>query len=76
MELIQPAKRRYNFSDDWVTKITSFDTLDFQELKDKRVALFIQNSVADQKYYSVLTSLSFRTVLFIYFKSLSEKLRA
>ncbi len=47
------------FSDDSVAKVTSFDTIDFQELRDKRVALFIQNSVADQKYYSVLTSLFF-----------------
>jgi len=47
------------FSDDSVAKVTSFDTLEFQEFRDKRVALFIQNSVADQKYYSVLTSLFF-----------------
>ncbi|MEO8087790.1 MAG: type IV secretory system conjugative DNA transfer family protein [Bacteroidota bacterium] len=47
------------FSDDSVATVTSFDTLDFQEFRDHPVALFIQNSVADQKYYSVLTSLFF-----------------
>jgi type IV secretion system protein VirD4 len=47
------------FSDDSVAKVTSFDTIYFHEFRDKRVALFIQNSVAEQKYYSVLTSLFF-----------------
>ena len=47
------------FSDESVAKVTSFDTLNFQDFRDRRVALFIQNSVADQKYYSVITSLFF-----------------
>jgi len=47
------------FNDDSVAQVTSFDTLNFQDFRDWPVALFIQNSVADQKYYSVLTSLLF-----------------
>ncbi len=47
------------FSDESVAKVTSFDNLDLMDFRDKPVALFIQNSVADQKYYSVLTSLFF-----------------
>jgi len=47
------------FSDDSVATVTSFDSLDFQQFRDEKVALFIQNSVADQKYYSVLTSIFF-----------------
>jgi type IV secretory pathway TraG/TraD family ATPase VirD4 len=47
------------FSDDSVARITSFDNLNMQEFRNKPVVLFIQNSVADQKYYSVLTSLFF-----------------
>ena len=47
------------FSDDAVAKVTSFDNLDFQEFRDIPTALYIQNSVADQKYYSVLTSIFF-----------------
>ncbi len=47
------------FNDEEVGRVTSFDTLNFQDFRNKRVALFIQNSVADQKYYSVLTSLFF-----------------
>ena len=47
------------FNDDAVAKVTSFDNLNLQDFRDKPTALFIQNSVADQKYYSVLTSLFF-----------------
>jgi type IV secretion system protein VirD4 len=47
------------FSDEAVARVTSFDTLNLQDFRNKPVALFIQNSVADQKYYSVLTSLFF-----------------
>ena len=47
------------FSDESVAKVTSFDTLNFHDFRNSRVALFIQNSVADQKYYSVITSLFF-----------------
>jgi type IV secretion system protein VirD4 len=47
------------FSDESVAKVTSYDNLNMQDFRDKPVVLFIQNSVADQKYYSVLTSLFF-----------------
>lgn len=47
------------FSDESVARVTSFDTLDFQQFRDQQVALFVQNSVADQKYYSTLTSILF-----------------
>lgn len=47
------------FNDEYVAKVTSFDNVDFMEFRMKPTALFIQNSIADQKYYSVLTSLFF-----------------
>jgi len=47
------------FSDESVAKVTSFDNLDFMEFRNTPTALYIQNSVADQKYYSVLTSIFF-----------------
>lgn len=47
------------FNDETVAMVTSNDTLDLGDFRKKPVALFIQNSVADQKYYSVLTSLFF-----------------
>ena len=47
------------FNDEMVAKVTSFDTLNLQDFRNRPTALYIQNSVADQKYYSVLTSLFF-----------------
>ncbi len=47
------------FNDEAVAKVCSFDNIDFQSFRDTPTALYIQNSVADQKYYSVLTSIFF-----------------
>lgn len=47
------------FNDEAVAKVTSFDTLDLKDFRKRKVALFIQNSVSDQRYYSVLTSIFF-----------------
>lgn len=47
------------FSDDAVAKVTSYDNIDFDSFRKYPTALFIQNSVADQRYYSVLTSIFF-----------------
>ncbi len=47
------------FSDESVAKITSTDNIDMQQFRDKPTVLFIQNSVADQKYFSTLTSIFF-----------------
>jgi type IV secretion system protein VirD4 len=67
--VIATAKAALNiFSDPAVASVTAFDDLDFEEFRNKRVALFIQNSVADQKYYSVLTSIFFEQ-LFAYILS-------
>ncbi|TAL59488.1 MAG: hypothetical protein EPN85_09270, partial [Bacteroidetes bacterium] len=45
------------FSDEAIAKVTSTDTIDMLEFRNKPIALFIQNSVADQKYYATLTSI-------------------
>ena len=47
------------FSDESVAKVTSVDNINLIDFRKKPVVLFIQNSVADQKYYSILTSLFF-----------------
>ena len=47
------------FSDELVARVTSFDNINFQEFRDLPTILYIQNSVADQKYFSVLTSIFF-----------------
>jgi type IV secretion system protein VirD4 len=48
-----------NFSDESIAKVTSHDTINFEIFRRRPVALFIQNSIADQKYYAVLTSIFF-----------------
>ena len=47
------------FSDEFVAKITSTDNLDFMDFRNKPTILFIQNSVADQRYFSIITSIFF-----------------
>lgn len=47
------------FSDESVAKVTATDNLNMEDFRLRPTALFIQNSVADQKFYSVLTSIFF-----------------
>ena len=47
------------FSDNAVAQITSHDTLNMGKFRKEPTALFIQNNVTDQTYFSVLTSLLF-----------------
>jgi len=51
------------FNDEYVASVTSFDNIDFMEFRNKPTALYIQNSIADQKYYSALTSIFFEQFL-------------
>ena len=47
------------FSDPCVARVTAEDNLNMEDFRLRPTALFIQNSVADQKFYSVLTSIFF-----------------
>lgn len=47
------------FADESVARVTANDTIDFSDFRRKPVILYLQNSIADQKYYSVLTSIFF-----------------
>jgi type IV secretion system protein VirD4 len=47
------------FSDEAVARVTSSDDIDFMEFRNQPTVLYIRNSVSDQRYYSVLTSLFF-----------------
>ena len=47
------------FHDPEVALATSYDTLDFDSFRKEPTVLFINNSVADMKYYAVLTSILF-----------------
>ncbi|MFZ2205513.1 MAG: type IV secretory system conjugative DNA transfer family protein [Minisyncoccia bacterium] len=47
------------FNDENIGKVTSGDNIPFEEFRNKPTVLYIQNSVADQRYYSTLTSIFF-----------------
>lgn len=47
------------FNDDFVSRITSIDTIKFEEFREKPTALFIMNKTSDLMYYSPLTSTFF-----------------
>lgn len=47
------------FSDPSVATVTSTDTIDLELLRTKPVAIFINNSVKDMRYYSVISSIFF-----------------
>jgi type IV secretion system protein VirD4 len=61
------------FNDPSVAKVTSYDNLNMQDFRRRPVALFIQNSVADQKYYSVLTSIFFEQYFSFIMSRIPEK---
>jgi type IV secretory pathway TraG/TraD family ATPase VirD4 len=51
------------FADESVARITSTDTIDFSDFRKKPMVLYLQNSISDQKYYSVLTSIFFEQLM-------------
>ncbi len=48
------------FNDEGVAKITSFDSIEMSEFRKKPIALFVQTSIGDAKYYSTLVSIFFQ----------------
>lgn len=61
MSVVATAKTALSlWSDETIAKITSVDTIDFAEFREKRVALFINNSVPDMHYFGVMSSLFFQ----------------
>lgn len=47
------------FADESVARVTATDTIDFSDFRKQPTVLYLQNSISDQKYYSVLTSIFF-----------------
>lgn len=45
------------FADESVARVTATNTIDFSELRKHPTVLYIQSSIADMKYYSVLISM-------------------
>lgn len=61
------------FQDEAVQQVTSHDSIDFSEFRKQKVALFINNSVLDMAYYSVLTSILFEQFWSELFKQIPDK---
>ncbi|MFN0189848.1 MAG: type IV secretory system conjugative DNA transfer family protein [Bacteroidia bacterium] len=61
MSIVATAKSALSlYSDETVAMITSMDTIDFNEFRTRKIALFINNSVPDMHYYGRLSSLFFQ----------------
>ena len=61
MSIVATAKSALAlFSDETVAMITSIDTIDFDEFRTKKIALFINNSVPEMHYFGSLSSLFFQ----------------
>lgn len=45
------------FADENCAKVTSFDTISMQDFRTKKIALFINTAITDQRYYNVLTNI-------------------
>lgn len=58
------------FADPQVARVTSNDTIHFESFRKERTILYINNSVNDLKYYSVLSSIFFEQ----FFASVMSKL--
>jgi len=60
MSIVATARAALSvFADTSVAKVTAHDTISFDEFRRKKVALFINNSVKDMRYYSVISSIFF-----------------
>jgi type IV secretory pathway TraG/TraD family ATPase VirD4 len=47
------------FSDPSVASVTADDSIDFEQFRNEKIALFINNSIKDMRYYSVISSIFF-----------------
>lgn len=47
------------FSDPQIARVTSSDSIDFENFRSEKTILYINNNVNDMKYYSVLSSIFF-----------------
>jgi len=61
------------FEDDVVEQITSTDTLDLEQFRRTKTALFIQNGISEQSYYSPLTNVFFEQMFSHILQRLPDK---
>lgn len=61
MSIVATAKSALAlFSDETVALITTLDTIDFNQFRTNKIALFINNSVPEMHYFATLSSLFFQ----------------
>jgi len=48
------------FDDEEIARVTSFDSIDFESLRERPTIIFLHNSVADMAYYSTLNAIVFQ----------------
>lgn len=61
------------FEDNEIAKVTSHDSIDFDSLREKPTILFLHNSIAEQKYISILNSIFFEQLYGFILQKLPEK---
>jgi type IV secretion system protein VirD4 len=61
------------FEDDEIAKVTAHDSIDFESLRKKPTIVFLHNSIADQKYISILNSIFFEQLYGFILQKLPEK---
>jgi len=58
--IVASAKAALQLLDDpEIAKTTAYDSIDFNQLRQKPTIIFLHNSIADQKYVSILNSIFF-----------------
>jgi type IV secretory pathway TraG/TraD family ATPase VirD4 len=61
------------FDDPEIARVTSHDSISFDSFREKPTVLFLHNSIADQKYISILNSIFFEQLYGYILKKLPEK---
>jgi type IV secretion system protein VirD4 len=51
------------FNDAAVARVTAENTIDFADVRKRKTAIFIQNSVADQQYFSTISAIFFESLV-------------
>lgn len=61
------------FEDEEIARVTAHDSIDFASLREKPTILFLHNSIAEQKYISILNSIFFEQLYGNILQKLPEK---
>lgn len=61
------------FDDPEIARVTAYDTLNFEEFRERPTILFLHNNIADQKYISILNSIFFEQLYGYILEALPQK---